>query len=229
MTESNTNKLERNIQQTDEIDSIQKRYDNGDETRYYKEKEDWSFGKNYLKGAIETSEQYDSSEFDTGEIETIKEVTEKIQSGEIEASQEVIEQLREQALALVPHVDIDLTPVHIERVLLYVLIIQPDSTFEKQVDNAIGTLYDNRPGTNPELLNRIHGLVHQTAKVATHPDDYIHLTTPEELNRPPSIDRILETANAFVITRSIARAVMKKIFDEEKAETDDPSTPSMVA
>ncbi len=215
---SNTNNLEKNIQQTDEVDLIQKRYDDGDETRYYKEKgEDWSFGKNYLHGAIETDGQSNDSEFDTDEIETIHEMTAQIQSGEIETSQETVEQLRERALALVPHVDINLTPVQVERTLLYVLVIRPDPDFEKQVDQAISELYDNRPGVNAEILNRIHSLVHQAAEVAAHPDDYIQLMTPEELNHPPSIDRILETANAFVVTRYIARAVMKKIFDEEEA------------
>ena len=223
------------IQQETEVETIQQNHNHGDETRYYREKTNWSFSRNYLYEAVNPdwyingsefdteaieTDQFDtetltSEDFDTEEIDMISMLAEQIQSGEIDPPQEVITELSERALALVPHADKTLPVTLVERTLLCVLVLNPDPQFRQAVDEKLRSLYIERPGINSGLMRIVEGMVKKTAEVAANPDDYIDPSTLEHKEAIPSVDRILETANTLVITRLVAQAVQRKKFAEE--------------
>ena len=167
------------------------------------------------RAIIQTEGTYDDdTDVDTGEIDAIQELADKVNSGELYATEEIVEELGERALALVDLVDVKYPVVPVENALLRVVAINPD--FKDEADAAVGRIYDNRPGVTPVMKKVIHDTVSRTAQVASNPDDFIDLTNVEEAT--PPVNRILEEASNLVTSRRINQVVQEKEWAEEDAQ-----------
>lgn len=212
--------LEAYIENSPTLDELTAAYDNLQSNGNYTEKkmsplQRMRNRKSWNK-IIQTSSNYDDPEFDTGEIDMIQNISDKINSGELYATEDIVEKLGERALALVPLADVELPAAQVENALLRVVAVNPD--FEKEADEAIAKIYSNRPGMTPVIKKIISDTVHNTAKVAASPDDYIDTNSVDET--VPAVNRILEQASHMTTSRRITQAVQEKQWAEEDEEAD---------
>jgi hypothetical protein len=180
--------------------------------RFRKKKADRIAYRNSWSDVVHADGFHHNQEFDTGEIESIQSMTEKINSGELYPTAQIVEQLGERALALVSLVDVELPAAQVERTIAGVVAIHPE--FEAQAIDAVDRIYhDNRPGITPDTQKVARETIHKIAQVAAHPDDYIDLDNVIEPT--PSVNRIVEQAVGMVMAPRINRIVQQKEWDEE--------------
>lgn len=169
------------------------------------------------RAIIQTEGTYDDAEVDTGEIDAIQELADKVNSGELYATEEIVEELGERALALVDLVDVKYPAAPVENAILRVVAVNPN--FKDEADAAVGRIYDNRPDMTPVMKKVIHDTVSRTAEVASNPDNFIDLDNIDEA--VPRVNRILEEASNLVTSRRINQVVQEKEWAEEDAQENN--------